>query len=132
MESREMDMRTFKISLVTLALSTLAWPGSLPAQVADTQERTEELGRELGQVSAEFMELFDKAGSAVGEDLLIVETQIRRRGRRLREGIGPFIAGIVELRDEGRDVSELQTTAEQLLDWALRVIRTELDRLIRG
>ena len=79
-----MGMRTVKISIVTLTLFTLAWPGPLPAQVADTLERTEALGRELEQVSAEFMELFDKAASAEGEDRFIAETQIRRRGRRLR------------------------------------------------
>jgi hypothetical protein len=128
-------MNLHKISIFALAWCLWSPPGYLCAQEASPSteqasllEETEALGRELEQLSSEFFELSEKARSAEGEELLILETQMRRRGRKLREDLGPFVANLVRLREEGQDVSELQSAVERFLDSALQFLMTERER----
>jgi small conductance mechanosensitive channel len=128
-------MKLYKISIFALAWSLWGTPGFLCAQEASPGteqasllEETEALGRGLEQLSSQFFELSEKARSAEGEELLILETQMRRRGRKLREDLGPFVANLVRLREEGQDVSELQSAVERFLDSALQFIMTELEK----
>ena len=123
-------MRFVTLSFLFLALGANPILGE--AQEANTKteslvEATEALAAELGQLESELMELHQKAQAADGEERLVIEEQMKRRGKKIRESLDPFVSNILELREQGQDVSTLESRAEKLLDTATQFIRKDIE-----
>jgi hypothetical protein len=56
---------------------------------------------ELQQLELELGELSEKVKAAEGEERLLLETQTRRRGRKILEDLDPLTANIVAMREQG-------------------------------
>jgi hypothetical protein len=104
-------MKTHRLLIVGLVSVLYSQPGyafvqedTAGAKQVSLREETEALAGELEQLSSEFFALSEQARSAEGEELLVLETQMRRRGTRLREDLGPFVTRLVELREQGEDI----------------------------
>lgn len=128
-----MKMSVFVLSLCLL---TLIGAGPVGAQEPPTgsesaslRERSEALIEELQQLESELGELSEKIIAAEGEERLLLETQMRRRGRKILEDLDPLTANIVRLREQGNDTSEIRAAVEGLLTTAMQFIKNEIERL---
>jgi small conductance mechanosensitive channel len=125
-----MNMRFVTLWLAFLALAVsppLGRAQEAPSETASLVEQTETLATELLQLETEARELYQKAQAAEGEEQLIIEEQLKRRGQKIRESLDPFVDNIISLREQGQDVASLISRAETLLATATRLLKSEID-----
>ena len=123
-------MRFVTSTLCFFALMASSMAGGAqqaPAETVSLVEQTETFAAELEQLETEFTELYEKAQAAEGEEKLVIEERMKRRGRKIRESLEPFVANIIALRDQGQDVSTLVSRAEKVLETATRFLKEEIE-----
>ncbi len=123
-------MRFVTLSFLFVALGanpTLGEAQESTAEKVSLVEATETLAAELEQLESEFRELYQKAQEVEGEEKLVIEERMKRRGRKIRESLAPFVANILKLREQGQDVSKLASQAEKLLETATRFLKSEIE-----
>ncbi len=86
-------MRFVTLSFLFLALGANPILGEAQEATTETEslvEATETLAAELEQLESELRELYQKAQEVEGEEKLVIEERMKRRGKKIRESLGPF------------------------------------------
>jgi small conductance mechanosensitive channel len=125
-----MKMRFVTLLLLFLALVASPPVGNAqeaPSETVSLVDETEALASELDKLEAEARELYQKAQAAEGEERLVIEEQLKRRGQKIRESLDPFVANIISLKEQSQDVASLTSRAEKLLATATRLLKSEID-----
>lgn len=104
-------------------------PAASSETVAELEEQTEGLLEEVLKSRRQTEELISKYEAADGEERIILRSQIRQIGKRLKDSVDALVSHVTELEAAGLDATTPRAEAISLLDEGEEFLRDDLVRV---